>query len=142
MAKYIETKVRSEQIQGDGTMKQVTDLYLVEAESFTEAETRIMEEVEAESVEAVSRSNVRELFLSVDAADDKFYKARVEFISIDEKSMKEKRKSHVILVQASDINSALKRLQNGMSGTISDYEVISINKTAILDYYGTKLQKA
>ena len=142
MAKYIETKVRSEQIQGDGTMKQVTDLYLVVAESFTEAETRIMEEVEAESVEAVSRSNVRELFLSVDAADDKFYKARVEFISIDEKSMKEKRKSHVILVQASDINSALKRLQNGMSGTISDYEVISINKTAILDYYGTKLQKA
>ena len=142
MAKYIETKVRSEQMQEDGTMKQVTDLYLVEAESFTEAETRIIEEVEAESVEAVSRSNVRELFLSVDAADDKFYKAKVEFVYIDEKSMKEKRKSHVILIQASDINSALKRLQDGMYGTISDYEVISINKTAILDYYGTKLQKA
>lgn len=136
MAKYIETKVRSEQLQEDGTNKQVVDRYLVEADSFTEAEARIIAAVDTESVESVSRSNVRELFLSDKESDNVFYKAKVEFVSIDEKTMKEKRKSHVVLIQAADIVSAIERVEKAMSDTISDYEIVTIAKSPIIDFYG------
>lgn len=136
MAKYIETKVRSEQLQEDGTNKQVVDRYLVEADSFTEAEARIIAAVDTESVESVSRSNVRELFLSDKESDNVFYKAKVEFVSIDEKTMKEKRKSHIVLIQAADIVSAIERVEKAMSDTISDYEIVTIAKSPIIDFYG------
>jgi hypothetical protein len=138
MAKYIETKVRSERTQEDGMVKQVVDHYLVEADSFTEAEARILEEVDAVSVDSVTRSSVKELFLSAHPSDDTFYKAKVEFVTIDERTMKEKRSNHVILVQAAGFDNAVKNLENGLSGTMSDYEIVSLTKTTILDFYGSK----
>lgn len=135
MVNFIETKVRSERIQSDGTSKQVVDRYLVQADSFTEAEAIIVNAVDVDSIESVSRSNVRELFLGNGDGDVSFYKAKVEFTSFDEKTNKEKRKSHVVMVEAEDIASAVARVQDGMFGT-EDYEIISVAKTSIVDIYG------
>ena len=135
MVNFIETKVRSERIQSDGTSKQIVDRYLVQADSFTEAEEIIVNSVDVDSIESVSRSNVRELFLGNGGSDVPLYKAKVEFVSYDEKTHKEKRKSHVVMVEAADIASAVERVKDGLFGT-PDYEILSVAKSPIVDVFG------
>lgn len=143
MQHYIETKVKYQKTMENGLQKTVTEPYLVDALSFTEAERRITDEIACYmsgefSVSAVKKSNISEIFWSERAEDDKFYKAKVNFITINEKTMQEKRKASYMLVQASDIATALKRLNEMMKGTVSDYDVASIAETAIMEVYTAK----
>ena len=82
---------------------------------------------------AVKRSNISEIFW--DENGDHFYKAKINLISLDENTGAERKKAIYILVQASDLNQAAKNLAERMRGTVSDYEVASIVKTAIVDAY-------
>lgn len=141
MGKYIETKVSYDKILENGVNKRVSEPYLVDAVSFTEAEARITEEVSPFisgefSVSAVKKSNISELFL--DADGDRWYKVKVAFITMDEKSGAEKRKASYILVQASSFKEAYDNFVEGMKGTVADYEIASITETAIMDVYLAK----
>lgn len=140
MMQYIETKVRYEKTMENGMVKKVTEPYLVDALSFTEAEARIIEEVSPYisgefSVSAVKKSNISEIFWSENEAADRFYKCKVLFVSIDEKTMQEKKKASYYLVQACDFHDAVKRLDAGLKGTVSDIEVASIAETGIMDVF-------
>lgn len=144
MANYIETKVKFNKVQENGTVKKVTEPYLVDALSFTEAEARIIEEVTPYisgdfSVSAVKKTNISEIFW--DARGDKFYNVKVVFITIDEKSAKERRKASHILVQASSFKDAYDNFIEGMKGTIADYEIAAISETAIMDVYQIKSEE-
>ena len=131
-------KVRYEKTRENGSLKTITEPYLVDALSFTEAEARITNEMMpytsgAFSVSAVKRSNISEIFW--DENGDHFYKAKINLITLDENTGAERKKAIYILVQASDLNQAAKNLAEGMKGTVSDYEVASIVKTSIVDAY-------
>lgn len=140
MKDYFLCKVRYEKTMENGMQKKVTELYLVEALSFTEAEARIIEEmtpfITGEfSVSDIKRTNYSELFPSDEESADKWYEGRLAFITLDEKSGKEKRTYTNVLIQASDIQDAMKKLDEGMKGTMADYQSISLKETAIMDVY-------
>lgn len=143
MAKWFETKVRFDKTMENGTVKKVTEHYLVDALSFTEAEARTNEEVTPFmsgdfDVSAVKKSNISEIFR--DETGDRWYKVKVAFITIDEKTAVEKRKASYILVQASSFKGAYDSFIEGMKGTMADYEIAGIAETAIMDVYNAKLE--
>ena len=137
MAQWIEVKVRYDKMTDSGKTVKVTDPYLVDAVSCTEAEARVVEEISSFvndfNVLNVGKTKISEIFW--DETGDRFYKVKVNFITIDEKSGVEKRKASFILVQASTFTDALANFNKGMKGTMADYEIESIAETKIVDVY-------
>lgn len=139
MNNWYECKVKFQKTLENGTQKKVTEAYLVDAMSFTEAENRIIEEmtpyISGEfEVTAVKKEHIAELF--ADPEGDRWYRAKVMFITLDEKSGSEKKTASSVLVQAKDFQMAVKNLEDGMKGTMSDWEINTISETAILDVFG------
>lgn len=143
MVNYFLSTIRYEKIMENGLNKTVSEHYLFEALSFTEAEARTIEELKPYisgefSIPQIVKPRISELMLSEDEAADRYYKVKVAFITLDEKSGVEKKTNSFILVQASDFKNAYDRFVEGMKGTMADYEIISIVETQILDYYPSK----
>ena len=118
--------------------RKVTEAYLVDALSFTEAEARIIEEMNSYisgefTVSGVKRAGYSELFSSEEDAADRWFKCKLFFITLDEKSGAEKKTPTTVLVQASDLRDAVKKLDEGMKGTLADYVIGSVAETAIMD---------
>ena len=137
---WFETKVRLDKTQEDGTQKKVTEQYVVEAMSFTEAEAKIIAETKKYvsgdfAVKNITPASYHDIFFSENGKDDKWYKAKLQFITIDEKTEKVKRQNHCYLVQGSSTESAQKNIKEIMSGTMIDYVVVSIVETNILDVF-------
>lgn len=137
---YFTAKVRYSKTMESGKEKKVSELYLVDALSFTEAESRIIEEASAFisgefTVSDIKRANYAEYFFCVETDAEKYFACRLEFITINEKDGKEKKTKQNVLVQASDLRDAMNRLSEIMKGTISDYNALSIKETAILDVF-------
>ncbi|HIU38872.1 MAG TPA: DUF4494 domain-containing protein [Candidatus Limisoma intestinavium] len=145
MATWFECKVKYDKLAENGQQKTVTEPYLVDALSFTEAEARIIEEITPFisgefKVTAVKRTNIAEIFWN--EAGDRWYKVKVNFITIDEKTAVEKKTANFIMVQAEDFKSAFENFMAGMKGTMSDFEIASISETLIMDVYKENLGDA
>ena len=143
MHAYFLSTVRYDKVMENGLQKTVNEQYLFDALSFTEAEARTIEEltpyISGEfTIPQIVKPRISELFLSDDASADRFYKVKVSFITLDEKSGAEKKTNSFILVQASDFKNAYDRFIEGMKGSMSDYEIVSIVETMIMDYYPVK----
>ncbi len=139
MSYWFECKVAYERQAEAMGMKKVSELYLVSAMSFTEAEERIIKEIsplvsigELE-VTNIKRVKFAELFLTSRTEADRYFKARVNFITIDEKSGSEKKAGVNILVQSEDFATAVSTLVKEMENQLSEYEIASISDTQILD---------
>lgn len=142
MAIWFECKVRYDKIQENGSMKKVNEAYLVDALSFTEAEARIIKEMQPYisgeySISSEKKTKISEIFRN--ETGDRFYLVKVMFITIDEKTAVEKKSASLILVQASDFAEALQNFQNGMKDTMADYEIASIVETPLLDVFDADL---
>ena len=140
MHNWFECKIRYEKVMEDGKNKKVTEPYLVDALSFTEAEARIIEEMKPFitgefTVSDIKRANYTELFPSDEDKADKWFKVKLYFITLDEKSGMEKKSASNVLVQAADLRDAVKKLDEGMKGTMADYEIANVAETAIMDVY-------
>lgn len=140
MNRYYEVKARSEKTMGDGMQKKVKETYLFDAMSFSEAEARAVEELAPFAtgefmVTDIKRAGYTELFPSDAETADKWYAVRVAFITLDERSGKEKKTKAEYLVQAAEINHARTSFIEGMKGTLADYEIVSIKETPIMDVY-------
>lgn len=140
MHTWFECKIRYEKTMENGTTKKVTEPYLVDALSFTEAESRIIEEVTPFIsgefiVSDIKRAKYTELFDSDDSRDDRWFKCKLSFITLDEKSGAEKKTFTVVLVQASDLRRAVTQLDRGMKGSMVDYAIVSMTETAIMDVF-------
>lgn len=140
MHTWFECKIRYEKTMENGMNKKVTEPYLVDALSFTEAEARIIEEmtpfISGEfTVSDIKRANYSELFPCEEEAADRWFKCKLVFITLDEKSGAEKKTSTQVLVQAADLRDAVKKLDEGMKGTMADYQIASVAETAIMDVY-------
>ena len=140
MKRYYEVKARFEKTMENGMQKKVKETYLFDAMSFSEAETRAAEELvpfasgEFE-VTDIKRAGYTELFPSDSESADKWYAVRVAFITLDERSGKEKKTKAEYLVQVAEINHARTNFIEGMKGTMADYEIVSIKETPIMDVF-------
>lgn len=140
MHNWFTCKIRYEKIAENGMNKKVTEPYVVDALSFTEAESRIIEEVTPYitgefTVSDVVRANFSEIMFCDEEEADRWFKCKLWFITLDEKTGVEKRTATYILVQAADLRDAIKKLDQGMKGTMADYTIASVSETAIMDVY-------
>lgn len=138
MTNYFECRVSYDKTLESGAIKQVTESYLVEAMSFTEAEARITQQMQPYmsgefSVSAVNRRKYEDVLL--DDERDKLYHVKLMFITIDEKTAAEKRKPSYLLVQARDIADVLSQVEILMSDSVTDYDIVSVNESRILDVF-------
>ena len=136
MHTWFECKIRYEKVMENGMNKKVTEPYLVDALSFTEAEARIIEEMTPFISGEFTVSDIkRELFPSEEEAADRWFKCKLIFITLDEKSGAEKKTSTQVLVQAADLRDAVKKLDEGMKGTMADYQIALVSETPLMDVY-------
>lgn len=130
-AKYIK-------IDENGREKKVSESYLLDALSFTEAENRIYKELESMvsgefNVSKIAKTNIAEIISSDDG--DRWFKAKVAFISIDEESGKEKRTAQYVLVLAKTVKDAFEKVIDNMQGMMADFEISAISESTIMDIF-------
>lgn len=138
MHNWFECKVSFEKVLENGMQKKVTEPYLVDALSFTEAEARIIEEIRPFisgefTVTDIKRARLSELFFNENG--DRFYRIKVYFITLDEKSGAEKKTAAQMLAQASTLKEAIAVLEEGMKGTLADYTIASVSETMLMDVF-------
>ena len=136
--KAFEVKVKYEKMMEDGTNKIVSEFYLVDALSFTEAEARTVDEMRTLTsgefeIAAIKKVNYAEIIKSDGYNEGTWFKCKLAFITIDEKSGKEKKSNVTYLVEGSDLESAKARMVKAMSTTMIDYVFIKIEETPIMD---------
>lgn len=140
MYKWFECKVKYDKQLANGEIKRTQETYLVDAQSFTEAESRIILEMKPYisgefEVDTVKHIRVTEMFNMYDKDADKWYKSKVNLITIDEEKGVEKRVGTMVYVKGADLRSALNALIAGMDKGAADYEVANIAETPILDVF-------
>lgn len=138
MLNYFLVGIKLEKVAEEGKIIKVSEQYLVDALSFTEAESRINKEMKPFIsgefvVDKISRAKINELFPN--ESGDKWFKSKVFFVSLDEEKGVEKRTACTMCVQANDIKEAEANLHEGMKGTMANYEIASITETKILDVF-------
>jgi len=138
MHEWFECGVKYHKTLESGLTKKVTEPYLVDALSFTEAEARITEEMRPYisgefSVSTIKRAKFSEIFFNENG--DRFFKAKVLFITLDEKAGNEKKTAVNMLAQASDIDEAQTVIKEGMAGTLADYEIAEVKETKLMDVF-------
>lgn len=182
-ADWFLCKIRYEKVMEDGLQKKVTEQYVVDALSFTEAEARIIEEMSSYisgqfDIVEIDRCVWKEVFFMSTGAkkfinevedfknalrkgdhkeadkvfhrpleeqtniDTRWYKAKVTFITIDEKTEKEKRSPVYYLVEGCSLASARENIDQVMTGTMIDYDVVGVNETKIVDVFEYTANKA
>lgn len=142
-ALWFECKIRYEKMMEDGLAKKVTESYTVDALSFSEAESRIIEEMSSYisgefTVEDIKKAQYKEIFFSDEETADKWYKAKLAFITIDERTEKEKRSNITYLVQAGSLNAAMRNIDEVMGGTMIDYVQCALQETSLMDVFEYK----
>ena len=164
-ANWFICKIRYEKTMEDGLQKKVTETYVVDAVSFTEAEARIIEEMSAyisgefEVIE-IDRAVFKEIFFMewaekvldnddkkhqsledrIQNTDTRWYKSKLQFITIDEKTEKEKRSNVYYLVEGCSLESARRNIDEVMGGTMIDYSIASVSETPIMDVFEYKVK--
>ncbi len=140
MHNWFTAKIRYDKTLEDGLVKRVTEPYLVDALSYTEAEARIIEEMNplisgGFTVADITRANYSSLFYSDEEKADTWFKVKLQFITPDEKSGAEKLTTTFVLVQAADLRDAVKNTDEGLKHTMADYRIHTISQTEIVDVY-------
>ena len=138
MHNWFECKIKFEKTGEEGKIAKVSETYLVDALSFTEAESRIIEEmrpfISGEfTVTASGRAKINEMFFNENG--DKWYRAKVMFICLDEDKGVERKTAVTMLVQANDTKEANAGVVEGMKGSMADYEIAAITETLIMDVF-------
>lgn len=134
----MEVSVRYTKTNEEGNDKRVSEKYVVAADSYAAAETKTLEWladyacVDLE-ITGMARPAFREVFFSDSAQDDKFYTARLCFVTVDERTGKEKKSKVTYLVQAGSLNGAVKNIDEAMKGTQSDYVSVSVSESSVID---------
>lgn len=132
---YYEVSVKLDKVQENGLIKKVTEKYIVDALSFTEAEARIVQEMQIYrvpefDVTAIKRTNIAEVVENPGA--DGWFKAKVDYITLDERTGQEKLTSRYLLVNADDFDAARNVLQESMKDALGDWKKSRIEETHIV----------
>ena len=140
---YNQVKVRLNRVQEDGSTKQVSEVYLVETAHFGVAERTVQKEIAPTAsgnfdIVAISRKNYAEVLRGQEDAAEKWFHCRLNMITLDEKSGREKKSPFDLLVNADTAMDAHKCVDEHMRGSISDYVVEKVEETKILEVFEDK----
>lgn len=140
MYDWFECKVKYERLQEDGSVKKVPETYLVEAFNFTEAEKRVTEElkpfVKGEfDIDNIHKVKYMEIFDSDVGSDDRWYRLKLQFVTLDEKSGKEKKSVSAVLVKANSIARSLENFEKGTKDSVTDFTITQDVETPIMDVF-------
>lgn len=135
---WFEVKMRYDKVHEDGYERKVTESYVVEALSFGEAEKTAMEflgsYVSGEiQVVNINLMKFQEVFFNEQESCDRYYKAILQFITIDEKTEREKHTQVYYLVQASSFDNCKDTIRTIMDDTMIDYQIASVSETKVID---------
>ena len=135
---WFEVKLRYDKVHEDGYEKKVTESYVVEALSFGEAEKTAIEflggYVSGEiQVVNINPMKFQEVFFNEQESCDRYYKAILQFITIDEQTEREKHTQVYYLVQASSFDNCKDSIRTIMDGTMVDYQIASVSETKVID---------
>jgi hypothetical protein len=138
MQTWFEVKVKYVKIDDDGREKKVSEVYLLDAVTFTDAETRIIKQLETMVrgefiVDNIKKSNIVEIFPNENG--EWWYKAKIAIVTIDEEKGKEKKINNYFLVAADDLKQALQRLEEGLSYILVPYQTTSLAICNIVDVF-------
>lgn len=135
---WYECKVKYKKTHETGEQKVSTDTYLLDAVSYTEAESRITEAMKTLTAEEFKIMNIKVAnFSEVHPFEnsDRWFKSKVSLIALDEESGKEKKTNIYLLVQANDIKEAFENTTTSMADTLGDYSIPAITESPILDVF-------
>ncbi|PVZ08115.1 DUF4494 domain-containing protein [Porphyromonas loveana] len=141
MAAWFECKVTYEKVADNGMPKKVSESYLVDADSFTLAEARIIEEVTPFvsmgefNISNIRKVNYAELFLNEEDKCDRYYRCKVLYVTIDEKNGVEKKAPVFVLVKSDSLPHAVAELEKQMDKGLADYEIASVTETSLMDVF-------
>lgn len=138
MQNWFECNVRYRKTMEDGNTKTISEKYLIDSLSFAEAEARIIEELSPSMSDEYAISDIKRAKLSdvfFNDYGDRFYKIKANLLTLDGKSGKEKKVALQMLAQASTLKEAIEVFEAGMKGTVSDYEIVSVAETQIVDVF-------
>ncbi|GAA5581748.1 DUF4494 domain-containing protein [Porphyromonas gingivalis] len=141
MAAWFECKVTYEKVADNGMPKKVVESYLVDADSFTLAEAKMIEEITPFvsmgefNISNIRKVNYAELFLNEDDKCDRYYRCKVLYVAIDEKNGVEKKTPAFLLVKSDSLPNAVAELEKQMGKGLADYEIASVAETALMDVF-------
>lgn len=141
MAAWFECKVTYEKVADNGMPKKVVESYLVDADSFTLAEAKMIEEITPFvsmgefNISNIRKVNYAELFLNEDDKCDRYYRCKVLYVTIDEKNGVEKKTPAFMLVKSGSLPNAVAELEKQMGKGLADYEIASVAETALMDVF-------
>lgn len=134
---WLQVRTKVYKLQDDGTAKRVSETYVTDAVSISDAEAKITEHLTAYynefEIVNISQTSFSEVVFSNDNLADKWYKARLKFILLDESSGKEKYTSVNYLLQSVTTQEAMNGIREFMKGFTDDYTIVSISETNIFD---------
>ena len=135
---WFECKVRYEQTQEDGTEKMVTETYVYKAADFGEAYDKATKDMSTFisgefSITAMKIAQYGDVFIQDERTEEKFYRVKVNFIVLDEKTNKEKKVAQYYLVNADSVEKARKYTDTALSQTMADFIIVSVQETMIID---------
>lgn len=137
MASWYQAAIRFQKEDEAGSLQTITEVYLVDSISFTEAEARAYKQIVTGamdfSVVSIVRMRLADLFIYEDG--EKWFKVKVVYFSVDEKSGKEKKVVNYMLVNADGVDQALERIKENMRNFLIPYEVEAVVLTKILDVF-------
>lgn len=137
---WFECTVKYDQLQADGLNKKVIEKYTVDALSFTEAESVIIDNMKSLingdfSIKKIDRSAYSEVFFADDAKSDKYFKLKVAFITLDDKTGAEKKTFTTYLVQSDTPDNAIKAMRSVLGSTMQNFEIVSSVDAKIQDVF-------
>lgn len=140
VSKFYEVKIQYQEMQEDGKEKKVTEQYVVEALNFTEAESRIIEEMTpyiSGEFDVVSEkiAPYNEILISDSINDDKWFISKVSLITLDEKTAKEKKTSQRLLVQADTSQTALEYTKKLFDSSMTEFSIDAVKDTTTLEVF-------
>lgn len=135
---WYECKVKYRKTDDTGVQKVVTEAYLVDAVSYTEAESRINEEMSAYiseefKITSIKTANFAEIHPFENS--DRWFKSKIALVAYDEESGKERKTNIHILLQANDIKEAFDNTVQVMKNTMGDYTIPMIMESPIMDVF-------
>ncbi len=138
MVTWYECKVKYRKTFDTGEEKPVTETYLLDAISYSEAEARITEEMKAYTeqefkITNIKVSNISEVYTF--EVGDRWFKSKIALIAVDEESGKERKTNVYFLVQANDVKEAFDNTNEAMKDTLGDYTIPSITESPILEVF-------
>jgi small-conductance mechanosensitive channel len=144
MYNWFECKLRYDKMLDTGIQKTVTEPYLVDALSFTEAEARIIEEIKPYisgefTISDIKRARYSDTFFN--ETGDRYFRAKLYYITLDEKSGSEKKTAVNMLIQATLLKEAVEIIETEMKKTMIDYSIASVTETALMDVFPYSSEK-